>query len=431
MNYLRFDNIDCFELDNYLIKNFETIDKCILVCKEIKLNLFVVNWENKKVYFKNKNIKLCLQNIKFNKDTTLIIYDSKNCAPYLYTESNLLSFNERLKIYYPLQENDETKNLIKLKWKQSRNLKEEKWIDNTKNPICNLKKIKKFLKNNIENGKSKDRLTQHYGNFNTWMNGFIKSYWIHYNKSNNFMFHLNPWDLSWSLDTPTFTKSRVLEDPKNSVLLPLENLYIPNYFTNILNDDIPYDEKLNTCVWRGANSGDFFGNKNRPNRSALVIRHRFNEKYDIGLSYANYKYKSKTNEPWEHGNPEDYVRDIKTIKDQLKYKFILSLEGNDIGTNLSWIMLSNSVLLMTKPFIESWRVESKMKPYKHYVPLKKDFSDLDEIMNWCLKNDKKCKEIAFNSRLFALQFFDISNEKKICEEIIKKYYYFTMENQHT
>ena len=86
---------------------------------------------------------------------------------------------------------------------------------------------------------------------------------------------------------------------------------------------------------------------------------------------------------------------------------------------------------MTKPFIESWRVESKMKPYKHYVPLKKDFSDLDEIMNWCLKNDKKCKEIAFNSRLFALQFFDISNEKKIREEIIKKYYYFTMENQHT
>ena len=96
MNYLRFDNIDCFELDNYLIKNFETIDKCILVCKEIKLNLFVVNWENKKVYFKNKNIKLCLQNIKFNKDTTLIIYDSKNCAPYLYTASNFLSFNDRL-----------------------------------------------------------------------------------------------------------------------------------------------------------------------------------------------------------------------------------------------------------------------------------------------------------------------------------------------
>ena len=54
-------------------------------------------------------------------------------------------------------------------------------------------------------------------------------------------------------------------------------------------------------------------------------------------------------------------------------------------------MLSNSVLLMTKPFIESWRVESKMKPYKHYVPLKKDFSDLDEIMNWCLKNDKRWK----------------------------------------
>ena len=37
-------------------------------------------------------------------------------------------------------------------------------------------------------------------------------------------------------------------------------------------------------------------------------------------------------------------------------------------------------------------------PYKHYVPIKKDLSDLIERIKWCKENDLKCKEIAKNSK---------------------------------
>ena len=35
--------------------------------------------------------------------------------------------------------------------------------------------------------------------------------------------------------------------------------------------------------------------------------------------------------------------------------------------------------------------------YVHYVPVKSDLSDIIDIINWCIKNDKKCKEIAKNA----------------------------------
>ena len=42
-------------------------------------------------------------------------------------------------------------------------------------------------------------------------------------------------------------------------------------------------------------------------------------------------------------------------------------------------------------------------------------------MDWCLENLDKCEEIAYNSRLYVLQFFDKNRENNIINDIIKKY----------
>ena len=110
-----------------------------------------------------------------------------------------------------------------------------------------------------------------------------------------------------------------------------------------------------------------------------------------------------------------------SIKDQLDYMFIISVEGGDFATNHSWIMLSNSVPLMPKPYIETWKVENELIEYVHYVPLKNDFSDLDSQMKWCLNNLEKCKEIAYMSKLYVLQFFDSEKETKIIKDVIEIY----------
>jgi len=41
-----------------------------------------------------------------------------------------------------------------------------------------------------------------------------------------------------------------------------------------------------------------------------------------------------------------------SIAEQLKYKYIISLEGNDVGSSLKWVLLSQSVAFMKKPAVE-------------------------------------------------------------------------------
>ena len=47
------------------------------------------------------------------------------------------------------------------------------------------------------------------------------------------------------------------------------------------------------------------------------------------------------------------TKNVITIKEQLKSKFLISVEGGDVATNLKWILYSNSTPLMAKPTMAS------------------------------------------------------------------------------
>lgn len=110
---------------------------------------------------------------------------------------------------------------------------------------------------------------------------------------------------------------------------------------------------------------------------------------------------------------------------QFKYKYILSIDGNDIASNLKWILASNSIPIMKKPIKETWLMESKLIPYKHYVPLSDDIDDLDEVLEWCYDNDEECRQMAINGQRFMNMFYSQENEdflnKRILEEYMKIY----------
>ena len=106
----------------------------------------------------------------------------------------------------------------------------------------------------------------------------------------------------------------------------------------------------------------------------------------------------------------------------LKYKYLLSVRGNDKDSGLQWKLNSNSVVLMTRPSITSWLMESTLIPDFHYVLLKDDFSDLKEKLDWCNNNQDKCKNIVMNANLFMKQFSDTKLEEKLEIEVINKYF---------
>jgi len=50
-----------------------------------------------------------------------------------------------------------------------------------------------------------------------------------------------------------------------------------------------------------------------------------------------------------------------------------------------------------------------MIPWVHYVPIKKDLSDLISTIEWLQQNDEKAKEIALNGKSLYKSLYDITN----------------------
>lgn len=361
---IKFNNLDCFRFDNYCTEVFESLEKCCKKCDDDNINVFII-YKNF-VYYREQNFNDCAKNLVYMKDAVMYLYN--------------------IELKYNINDNDRI------------NKYTSGIIDKDQYKCNNFLNKNEFLEQ-LKNIKKHEWKFRHYNNFNN----FIGDY--------NFNFILNHYDLPYSKDKPTFVKSRNLIAPKKSIILPLEDLYIPSFYDYILSHDIPFNKKLDNCVWRGANSGNFnCKNENRASRYELVKKYSNHKLFNIGLSYFNYETINKYS-----------VKNKLSIKEQLKYKFIISVEGNDFATNLSWIMLSNSVPIMPKCTVETWKLESYLIEYEHYIPLKNDFSDLETQMEWCLNNLDKCEDIAFNSRLYVLQFFNKEKEKKIIDQVIKKY----------
>lgn len=96
-----------------------------------------------------------------------------------------------------------------------------------------------------------------------------------------------------------------------------------------------------------------------------------------------------------------------------KYKYVLDIGGNGYSGRLSYLLFSNRPLL----FVERDHVQyfvKDLEPYVHYVPVKRDLSDLIDQIKWIKNNEAKCKEIARNAQDFAKENFEY---EKILERV--------------
>jgi len=199
---------------------------------------------------------------------------------------------------------------------------------------------------------------------------------------------------------------------KNSVILRCMEYdrHWADYYNR--SSDINFDQKENKVFWRGTNTGE----KHYPANRFSLIEKWFNKNIniDVGISY---------------NSPDDYKLFNKNIIHQriditefLKYKYLLSIEGNDKDSGINWKLNSNSLVLMAKPNVVSWLMEDTLIPDYHYVLLKDDFSDLEEKLNWCNDNQDKCKQIINNANIYMKQFSDIKKEEQIEIDVINKYF---------
>ena len=68
-------------------------------------------------------------------------------------------------------------------------------------------------------------------------------------------------------------------------------------------------------------------------------------------------------------------------------------------------MLTGSLILRVESEYTSW-LNGILKPWLHYIPVKKDLTDLLTTIRWCKEHDKECEQLAQNSLKIALQVSD-------------------------
>lgn len=120
-----------------------------------------------------------------------------------------------------------------------------------------------------------------------------------------------------------------------------------------------------------------------------------------------------------------FIKPYVPMEEQLDYKFIASIEGHDVATNLKWVMSSNSVAVMPRPRIESWFMEGKLIPDYHYIEIKPDYSDLIEKLEYYIAHPEKAEAIIEHAHAYVDEFRDRERELLIARLTAARYFRLT------
>lgn len=195
---------------------------------------------------------------------------------------------------------------------------------------------------------------------------------------------------------------------------------------NINNRKITWKDKIETAVWRGSSTGcdvDFH------NPRLLITKinkewqkdPKLKDFLNAGITRVTKKYRFKNNE-LHHININKLnieLADFMSMSEQFKYKYILDIEGNSAAYRLGYLLSSKSLILKVDSPHTIW-VNQFLKPKEHYLPIKRDFSDLAITIEWARKHDEACKRIADNAYKAYQRYYN--------EEFIGKYMSETLNN---
>lgn len=212
-----------------------------------------------------------------------------------------------------------------------------------------------------------------------------------------------PGDVYFTPEFPSIVKSRLLaQDNHNSIVMKLDKF---RHFIYV-NDPVPFAKKKDMAIFRGK----IRASRDRRRFLELFFNHPM---FDCGVV------------GWD--DPDEWKTPKKTIRGHLDYKFIMTLEGNDVASNLKWAMSSNSIAVMPKPTCETWFMEGKLIPDYHYIGVKANFSDMEEKLKYYIDNPEKAEQIIDNAHKYVAQFRNSKRENLISLLVANKYFEMTMQ----
>jgi Glycosyl transferase family 90 len=175
--------------------------------------------------------------------------------------------------------------------------------------------------------------------------------------------------------------------------------------------NVTWDSLIPQLIWRGrlykfleTLDVSFFNKENMTHLPYYPFspRERINE---MSKAASQDKSNMDGNLPWLNAcafHVLNYKKCYVSKLDISKYRYQLDLGGAG-GT--SWTgtlekLMMPGVLFHHETPAKDWYYD-RLVPWKHYIPIKTDLSNLRDRYEWAVKNDKKAKQISKSASLFA------------------------------
>jgi hypothetical protein len=242
---------------------------------------------------------------------------------------------------------------------------------------------------------------------------------------------------------PIFSKFRLIHfgpsDPQ-PIVWKLESRRHFDPIPRAVNKEVPWEKKRNSAIFRGIASGtssenklaiDYFENDNLTAKEACFQIQRCILVYTV-KKILNATDKIDAGLTLKHGGIKlNMVDGVSMFGWNLRrpqmtlYKMIISAEGNDVASGLKWQLYSRSVVLMAPPTRMSYALEHLLEPWVHYVPLRPDYLDIVEKVDWVLQHDEEARQVSERATQFMTDLLYHPDAKKdnvaIEDEIVRRY----------
>ncbi|CAM1292733.1 KDELC1 (predicted), partial [Pycnogonum litorale] len=154
-----------------------------------------------------------------------------------------------------------------------------------------------------------------------------------------------------------------------------------------------WDEKIELGFWRGRDS--------RRERLNLI---------KLGRKHPDLINASLTNFFFFTDEMEDYGPAVKHMSffDFFKYKYQINIDGTVAAYRFPYLLAGDSVVLkQDSPYYEHFYRD--LRPWEHFIPFRRDLSDLVDRIRWVKYHDEEARNIAKRGRQFAQQHLMPSN----------------------
>jgi hypothetical protein len=161
---------------------------------------------------------------------------------------------------------------------------------------------------------------------------------------------------------------------------------------------LEFGEKKPMAIFRGGVTG--CGYTSRTNMRLKIAKMGMNPSFkrilDAGVTASGKRYRYDPEEGlgyFSHQREKIYPIAPVPKVEQSNYKYVVYIAGNVAAYRLPIDMQLGSVILMVETPFKVW-IESYMRAWEHYVPIKGDLSDLIEKVRWCVGHEEECERIA-------------------------------------